>query len=80
MRLIWTLFQRKTSYGNQISIYGNLNKKENKYGSNTNYNPGFSFDEAVDLMNKWKRNEPNSLYWIEEHDDLLVCKCQWRME
>ena len=36
------------------------------YASNTNYNPGFSFNEAIELMNLWKRNEPNSLFWIEE--------------
>lgn len=39
---------------------------DRNYARNTNYNPGFSFDEAIELMNKWKRNEPESLFWIEE--------------
>lgn len=39
---------------------------DRNYARNTNYNPGFSFDEAVDLINKWKRNEPDALFWIEE--------------
>ena len=39
---------------------------DRNYARNTNYNSGFSFNEAIELMNMWKRNEPNSLYWIEE--------------
>ena len=39
---------------------------DRNYARNTNYNPGFSFTAASDLMNMWKRNEPDSLYWIEE--------------
>lgn len=39
---------------------------DRNYACNTNYNPGFSFNEAIELMNMWKRNEPNALYWIEE--------------
>lgn len=39
---------------------------DRNYARNTNYNPGFSFNEAIELMNMWKRNEPDALYWIEE--------------
>lgn len=39
---------------------------DRNYARNTYYNSGFSFNEAVELMNMWKRNEPNALYWIEE--------------
>ena len=39
---------------------------DRNYARNINYNPGFSFNEAIDLMNKWKRNEPDALFWIEE--------------
>lgn len=39
---------------------------DRNYARNINYNPGFSFNEAIELMNMWKRNDPNALYWIEE--------------
>lgn len=39
---------------------------DRNYARNTNYNPGFSFNEAIELMNMWKRNEPDALFWIEE--------------
>ena len=39
---------------------------DRNYARNINYNPGFSFNEAIELMNMWKRNEPDALYWIEE--------------
>lgn len=39
---------------------------DRNYARNKYYNSGFSFNEAVELMNMWKRNEPESLFWIEE--------------
>lgn len=39
---------------------------DRNYARNINYNPGFSFNEAIESMNMWKRNEPDALYWIEE--------------
>lgn len=39
---------------------------DRNYARNINYNPGFSFNEVIELMNKWKRIEPDALFWIEE--------------
>ena len=60
---------RKQCEVNDISWLANdliLWTFDRNYAHNTNYNPGFSFDEAVELMNKWKRNDTDALYWIEE--------------